>query len=443
MTRLSSAVALSILGFSFAYGCASKDEADDDDDIPSTTSPTTTTATGGSGSGGTTGGQSQTSGGSGGTGNSSGTGDSTTGGPVPIGEACPEHEELGSCGQGAESAKPKPVNMLIVLDKSGSMDHETNGVQKWGAMKDALSAALEDVAENINFGLELYPMPELASDVILKSCGEAGNCCEMPDHNNMDVPIGSGIEAVNMIVEELDDTDPGGGTPTARALERALAYFTTGEGADLEGDKFVLLATDGGPNCNSELQCGADLCTYNLDGMQDCTMFADQNCCEGSSEPGGGDGCVDSFNVVDRIDNLKEEGIDTFVVGIPGTEAYSDFLDEFAEAGGRSVSGDGNRYYRVDDVAELTQVFRDITIQLVTSCELEIPQSTSTLPPKVVVDCDLIPRFEDGAGGESGQVTNWEWTPGSETITLVGDSCERVSQGVDRIDVVLDCDIPE
>src|SRR5687768_16653291 len=44
MTRLSSAVALSILGFCFAYGCASKeDSGDDDDDMPSTTSPSTTT----------------------------------------------------------------------------------------------------------------------------------------------------------------------------------------------------------------------------------------------------------------------------------------------------------------------------------------------------------------------------------------------------------------
>jgi hypothetical protein len=441
MTRLSSAVALSILGFSFAYGCSSKEE-DDDDDAPSTTSTTSSNSIGNTSSGGTTGSQNATSDGSGGT---SGTGNSSgTTGTVPIGEACPEHEDLGSCGQGAESAKPKPVNMLIVLDKSGSMDHEANGVQKWSAMKEALGLALEEVAEDINFGLELYPTPELAADVIDRvSCGEVGNCCEMPSTITMNVPIQSGIAAVNLIVDQLDNTDPGGGTPTARALERALEYFTQGEGASLEGDKFVLLATDGGPNCNADLECGADLCTYNLDGTQDCSQFAAGNCCEASSMAGGGEGCVDSYNVVDRIENLKEEGIDTFVVGIPGTEAYSDFLDDFAEAGGRAVSGAENSYYRVDDVAQLTQVFRDITVQLVTSCELQIPPSNSTLPPKVVVDCDLIPRFEDGAGGEGGQTTNWEWEAGSDTITLVGDACERVSEGVDRIDVVLDCDIPE
>src|SRR5690606_31552449 len=110
--------------------------------------------------------------------------------------------------------------------------------------------------------------------------GQDGNCCEMPDDIEMNVPIGSGSEAVDLIVEQLDNTVPGGGTPTARALERALEYFTSGEGASLDGDKFVLLATDGGPNCNSVLECGADLCTYNLDGMRDCSGYKDQNCCE-------------------------------------------------------------------------------------------------------------------------------------------------------------------
>lgn len=437
MTRFSSAVALSILGFCFAYGCSEKTTDDDDDALPTTTGMLNNTSAGGTGGSGS-GAQNATSGGGSG-GSSSG-----TSGEVPIAEACPEHADLGTCGKGAESAKPKPVNMLIVLDKSGSMDHQTDGVQKWAAMKDALGSALEEVADSINFGLELYPTPDRRSDVIDKDkCGQDGNCCEMPDDIEMNVPIGSGSEAVDLIVEQLDNTVPGGGTPTARALERALEYFTSGEGASLDGDKFVLLATDGGPNCNSVLECGADLCTYNLDGMRDCSGYKDQNCCEASTQTeGAGDGCVDSYNVVDRINDLKDAGIDTFVVGIPGTEAYSDFLDEFAEAGGRAVSGDNN-YYRVDDISDLTDVFREITVQLVTSCELAIPESSSTLPPKVVVDCDIIPRFQDGAGGASEQTVNWEWEAGSETLTLVGEACERVSKGVDRIDVVVDCDIPE
>ena len=39
--------------------------------------------------------------------------------------------------------------------------------------------------------------------------------------------------------------------PNARAYD----YFTTGAGKSLSGDRFVLLATDGGPNCNPSLTC--------------------------------------------------------------------------------------------------------------------------------------------------------------------------------------------
>lgn len=446
MTRFSSAVALSILGFCFAYGCSKKTE-DDDDEAPTTTGQPATTGLLTSSSGGVGG-----SGGSGGSQNATGGGSGGTTNEVPIGEACPEHANLGSCGKGAKSAKPKPVNMLIVLDKSGSMDHEANDVQKWAAMKDALASALEEVAEDINFGLELYPTPKLESDVIDKdTCGQDGNCCEMPDDIDMNVPIGSGSGAVELIIDQLDNTLPGGGTPTARALERALEYFTRGDGASLEGDKYVLLATDGGPNCNSDLVCGADLCTYNLDGRtcSEESGFEGGNCCYTSTvTDGAGDGCVDSTNVVDRINDLQDAGIETFVVGIPGTEVYAEYLNEFAEAGGRAVSGGDSRYYRVDNVSDLTDVFREITVQLVTSCELEIPRSSSTLPPKVVVDCDIIPRSEGGEGGAGGAgsdepTVNWEWDPSNDTITLVGEACKRVSRGVDRIDVVVDCDIPE
>lgn len=434
MTRFSSAVAISILGFCFAYGCSDKNNGDEDEDPTATNTGNTGIITGTGGTSGTNTQSATSSGtnGSGGSGTNSGT--STTG--ETLGEACPMHEMLGTCGKGAVSAKPKPVNMLIVLDKSGSMNQMTNGQEKWGAMKGALDVALAEVANDINFGLELYPTPALGSDTIdANNCGDVGNCCEMPDNITMNVPIGEGSAAVDLISQTLDDTEPGGGTPTARALERALEYFTTGAGKDLEGDKFVLLATDGGPNCNDALTCGADLCTYNLD-ERDCSAFADNNCCET-----GGTGCVDSSNVVDRIERLKNADIDTFVVGIPGSEAYSDFLDDFADAGGRAVKGADNSYYRVDDVAELTDVFKEITVQLVTSCELEIPQSSSTLPPKVVIDCDLIDRFQGAGGaGNDSQTPNWEWTAGSETLTLVGDVCERVQAGVDRIDVVVDCD---
>ena len=434
MPRFSSAVAISILGFAFTHGCTQQ-PADDDDDNPGATGTTSVVIN--TSSGGTSGNSSNGSGGSnsGSGGGSSGGGSSTSGGDggPTFAEACPdEAEELGpQCGAEALNSSANAVNMLIVLDKSGSMDLDAGDQSRWAAMKQALASALTAVQDRMNFGLDLYPRLSLDTQTIDKdTCGQAGNCCSMPDHDEMSVPIGRGEEAVNLIIEKLDDTEPGGGTPTARALERALEYFENGHGSTLEGDKYVLLATDGGPNCNDLVTCDATLCTTNIDNPDaQCTFSQTNNCCEDSHEA-----CVDSANVVDRIENLRDAGIGTFVVGIPGTENYSDYLNDFAEAGGQESGDDDYSYFRVDDVSELAGVFEEITIRLVTDCDITLPTVPQTAPT-VVIDCDVIDRYE----GDDNEIVNWEWEPGSDEITLTGDACERVQQGVGRIDVILGC----
>ena len=422
-----------VLGVWVSVGVAPGCKQPEDDDKGETATATTGISVG-SGVGGTTSvSGTTTSTGSGGTGVQSDF--------IPFEVACAslatrfEEERGKGCGSSGENAKPKKVNMLIVLDRSGSMAED----QKWSAMKNALRSALGAVENDINFGLELYPTPELGGQVIDRlSCGQVGNCCEMPSDIEMNVPVGTGADAVSTIAQTLDATEPGGGTPTTRALERALDYFTKGAGKDLEGEKYVLLATDGGPNCDSTLSCGKDMCTFNLDdAARDCTSTsADNNCCAGS-----GLGCVDADNVIGSIQALAQNSINTFVVGIPGSEAYSSFLNDFAEAGQQTSDDATYRYFRVDDVAELTSVFQSITRQLVTSCNLQ----TETVPavgPVVVIDCEEVASQVMGAAGQSGTdpVYNWLWEPNSTQITLVGDTCTRVQQGVERIDVLLNCE---
>src|SRR5690606_14762035 len=100
--------------------------------------------------------------------------------------------------------------------------------------------------------------------------------------------------------------------------------FTRGEGRNLKGDRFVLLATDGGPNCGPDNTCDADACTPNLDGQ---CPAGEGNCCEGE-----GLYCLDDAAVIEKIEALAEAGVATFVIGIPGTEQYASYLDDFAIA---------------------------------------------------------------------------------------------------------------
>jgi hypothetical protein len=275
----------------------------------------------------------------------------------------------------------------------------------------------------MSFGLLLYPYS--ADNEIPLDCFE--NCCEVPASTDaIRVGIEPGTQSVEDVMAALDDTGPGGGTPTAAALAAALDYFTVGEGAALKGDRFVLLATDGGPNCDIDNTCDAEHCTQNLDGV-----CPSGNCCEDD-----GLSCLDDAAVVEQLEALAAAGVPTFVVGIPGTEAYGEYLSTFATAGGVPNPNAPPDYYAVSaegGVEALTQTFVDITTHLVRSCEVELGEAPREKRlVNVAVDCEVVP-FEDGAG--------WDITEDAPTtLVLAGDACTRLKrEGARRVDVVYGC----
>jgi len=388
------------------------------------TGGTTITVTGGSGGLGTGG----SSAGSATGGTDSGTAGAGAEDGVP---ECGELQGLGQCGGMHLEAKLRNVNMLLVIDKSGSMTDEPKGfaTDKWSAMKSALATALQKVETQINFGLVLYPYNPIQA--IPEECLE--NCCAVSTEDDaVLVNVKPGTQGVPQINAALAQTEPGGGTPTAAALAAALDYFTNGAGASLEGDNYVLLATDGGPNCNDELTCGADTCTTNLD---DPTCIG--NCCKDENSPNR---CLDDANVTAELDALTAHGISTFVVGIPGTEAYAAYLDQFARAGGVAAAGGEHAYYAVSadqGVEGLVDVFETITTQLVRSCDVPLPEPPSKIDlVNVAVDCTLVPRNTNDA--KSG----WDFdaTPEPTSVILHGPVCDALQADVaQRIDVVFGC----
>lgn len=365
----------------------------------------------------------------GGSGNSTSGGGSNNAGTTGT-SAC-ENLMVGECGGSSIEANFKTVNILLVIDKSGSMDDTPEGfdVNKWMALKEALDAALTASALNINFGLLLYPFSRIAT-IPLDNCG--ARCCDVPPGlQAINVNVGPGLDTLPRILSELDATSPGGGTPTSAALAGAYEYFTVGEGAILEGERYVLLATDGGPNCNGALSCGADRCTTNMDGA--CTSV---NCCEGARLS---DRCLDDEAVKSQVEALAGEGINTFVVGIPGTEQYSTYLDAIAAVSGVPNPNGPDQYYRVDaagGVGGLVKVFTTITTQLVRGCDIEL--ASRPLNPALVnvyIDCNLIPKGEDNN-------LSWEVDASAEApmIHLQGSICNQVeNRGAERVDVTFGC----
>lgn len=355
--------------------------------------------------------------------------------------ACPDTGLPQECGSSAETADIKTVNMMLVVDKSGSMSDTPTGFakSKWISLGGALQTALADVADQMNFGLILYPYDPAGG-----ATQEGVTCSVVDGPDAVNVPIAEGTRTVSQIVRIVQDTSPSGGTPTAAALKAALNYYTTGDGKALSGDKYVLLATDGGPNCNalnSACQNDPDLCTVNLDSKNPdspvkCNMT---NCCvRATTGMVVSEQCLDHLAVIDTIRQLKNAGVTTFVVGIPGTEAYASYLDQFAEASGQLNPNAPPEYYSVDasgGVEGLADVFKGIVTQLVHSCNIPLKAPpTDVNKVNVAIDCKL-ESPTDPTGG-------WEIDTSSDPNTLIlkGETCANVQiNGAERVDLYYGC----
>ena len=349
-----------------------------------------------------------------------------------------------SCSQTQLAADVRTVNMLLVLDESSSMNTApTQGADtKWTIMRQALVAALSPVQDDINFGLLLFPY--LATGIPDGSTSAAERCA-IPDDPNLavNIPIAAGRTNFMRVLDKVGSQKPAGGTPTAQALRQAYAYYTTGDGRSLTGSKWVLLATDGGPNCNATLTCGADTCTQNLDGNCGTSTSPLVNCCQDN-----GIVCLDDQASSSAIAQLASAGINTFVVGIPGSEAYAKSLNAFAVAGKQpNPNGlNGEKYYAVSATStlqDLTAAFSQITTQLLRTCDIQL--STTPLVSQdrinVAIDCRLQPAVPAGSSADAG-VDGFYIDYGQDPahLKLVGAPCENMmTNGAHHVDIIAGC----
>jgi hypothetical protein len=418
---------ISALSLSLAFGCSSK-KTNGDDDNPA----------GGSGFQVGTGGGSNL----GGAGNA---GDTS----LPD-DYCGGLLNTVQCGQTRLEADVRTVNMLLVIDLSKSMEKPplTGAQSKWQQMKVALSSTLKTVAKDIDFGLELFPYSgDASAPGVVGDDSDPVIGCNVPTGDDPNIAIAvdvaAGLDHVNNdILPVLESATPAGGTPTTKALEQAYNYFVTGRGKDLKGSKWVLLATDGAPNCNLGLSCEADTCTQNIDCQCGNGCDTPINCCGGS-----GFICLDNQAAVSQVAKLQQAGINTFVVGVPGTEKFTSTLNSMAEAGGMPKLNDpnGNSYYAVsaaNSLEDLQAAFSEITTQLVKSCDVELKQSPPD-PTRVIVaiDCNKVPPVDSNTPEEGGADGFWiDYGPTPAHLRLTGTYCSTIrTQGATNLDVITGC----
>ena len=204
-----------------------------------------------------------------------------------------------------EICAPTPVNMLVLLDYSGSMNkqaHPGTSLSRWQAATNSLVQVLSTYGPVLNTSLKLFKTPGPSP------CAVSPDGLELPFHS-------SSQDVANFLTPMV----PGGLSPMAAGLYGAEAAYAQ---SGLSGTKYVLLITDGNETC-------------------------------------GGD-------PVAAVEDLYAAGLDVYVVGFgqPGDGGIDhDVLNDMAEAGGhgRNIeTADEAAYYHATSSQELTEVMIDI-----------------------------------------------------------------------------------
>jgi hypothetical protein len=138
-----------------------------------------------------------------------------------------------------------------------------------------------------------------------------------------------------------------------------------------------------------------------------------------------------------KVEELFSAGIHTFVVGIPGSDAYAPTLDALAQAGGEINPQAPPLYFAVSasgGVSGLNSVLTKITETLVTSCRLQL----MTMPP----DLGKLNVSVDGTTIAQKDPHGWDLDTSTTppTVVLQGQTCALVeTTGVQRVQVVYGC----
>ena len=312
---------------------------------------------------------------------------------------------------------PRPAEVLFTIDRSTSMNLGLDGLpvpdpsrSRWRVLGDVLGDTLRGVPlidpGGKFFPEFLEPEPDLGPDEVCQVAGA------------VDVPPGPG--AVGRMLRVFADTEPFGGTPTVDALSVSASFL---RGRTRPGvPQFIVLATDGGPNCNPpDLPLGVCRCAGLPESCRD-PVFGLVN-------------CLDDERAVRVIEDIAADGIPIFVVGFddPTRPDLADILDAMAVAGGRPrPEGSSRRFYDVRDRTDLESALGEITAS-VSRCLLVtdfVPESGR----RVEVRIDGMPIPEDPADG-------WRWVDRSSgEIELVGEACRLASADPDAtVDGVQTC----
>jgi hypothetical protein len=319
-------------------------------------------------------------------------------------------------------------DILIVLDRSRSMDTPVDQANRWAGSVAAINQVVAELEADVHFGLMTFPgggqgghqtqacapIADVGQCRMCSSVGYAKQTCllglclgpdctgvdpvagdacvaSVPDDGDacaaagLDVPVD--LFAAQAIASALSGMFPAGVTPTAQSLDRARAVLSE-RGDTFAGEfkaaKYVMLVTDGDPNCVTTK---------------------------------GGGGAIDvpaQQATIDKVARLAAAGVLTYVIGFQteGT-SFAPVLDGAALAG---ATGDV-KHRSVNSGAELLEEFRAIAGSTV-SCSFVLAQDVDEARVEVRIDGELSTYGDD-----------WSLRDDKRPIDLVGQACDALQTG--------------
>jgi hypothetical protein len=291
-------------------------------------------------------------------------------------------------------------NLYFVLDRSSSM----NELNKWVNIQVVLEKLVVALGPRARVGAAVFPDP---------SQDQCAQGVQVFSPRRGDAPAGTPGPTAAALTTMLSGVPAAGGTPTAATLTALLPKLMS-----LPGKTFVVLATDGGPNCNSGARCTVDQCTRNLDNAAGCPPGG-MNCCT-PQDPFGPEDCLDVQPTVDAVAAIAAAKIPVYVVGVPGSAPYAQVLDLLAQAGRTARAGEP-QYYAIDsaDQTAFLGVLSGIAAKITGTCTLDlgsVPNDPGLV--NVFFDEQAVPQM-----GQDG------WSLDGSTVTILGASCQKILNG--------------
>ncbi|MBI5501790.1 MAG: hypothetical protein HY907_16220 [Deltaproteobacteria bacterium] len=293
----------------------------------------------------------------------------------------------GGCGGTEFTTTRLPPNMMIVLDRSGSMDGDVDGRTRWDVAKEAIAEATFAFDDQIRFGLTTY------------SACRPGGCSP----GEIVVPIADyNAVAIDEFLAPLLGRGSLRGIPPNYLCDSGNPETSTGR---------TLLRLVGEPSLLDPLRDNSVLLVTDGQESGDCTSG-------GENGPAGAAALLG-----------QDPPVRTYVVGF-SRDVDAGQLTAVAEAGGT------DRYYQADSAADLITALEEIAGREVT-CDFRLEGDVPD-PAEIYVYFN-----DDPAGIPTDIADGWSYDESTGRLEFHGAACDRILAGeVSDIDVVYGCPGP-